>query len=165
MQPLDFVLHFCAAIAAFSQQYSEWILPLFFVLIFCETGLVFAPVLPGSTLLLIAGGLAAEGDFALYEIVGVLIAAALLGDAMGFFFGRLLGVGSSLIKPAYLAKANSFQARFGSKAYAIARLVPMARGLVPFLAGANGVPYRSFFPSNAIGVAASIIDQDRILRS
>lgn len=156
MQPLDFILNFGGAITAFSEQYSEWILPLFFVLIFCETGLVFTPFLPGSTLLLIAGGLAAAGDFALYEILGVLIAAALLGDAMGFFFGRLLGAGSSLIKPAYLAKANAFRARFGSMAYAIARFVPVARGLVPFIAGANGIAYRAFLPSNAIGVAASV---------
>lgn len=153
---MDFVIHFGDSIAAFSQQYSEWLLPLFFVLIFCETGLVLTPFLPGSTLLLIAGGFAARGDFALYEIVGLLVVAATLGDSMGFFFGRLLGLNSRFIKPAYLAKANAFQIRFGAKAYALARFVPIARGLVPFIAGANGVPYRVFLPANAAGVVLCV---------
>ena len=153
---MDFVIHFGDTIAAFSQQHSEWLLPLFFVLIFCETGLVLTPFLPGSTLLLIAGGFAARGDFALYEIVGLLAVAATLGDSMGFFFGRLLGLNSRFIKPAYLAKANAFQTRFGAKAYALARFVPIARGLVPFIAGANGVPYRVFLPPNATGVVLCV---------
>lgn len=153
---MDFVIHFGDTIAAFSQQHSQWLLPLFFVLIFCETGLVLTPFLPGSTLLLIAGGFAARGDFALYEIVGLLAVAATLGDSMGFFFGRLLGLNSRFIKPAYLAKANAFQARFGVKAYALARFVPIARGLVPFIAGANGVPYRVFLPPNAAGVVLCV---------
>lgn len=152
MEPLDFILNFGGVVSVFSQQYSEWIMPLFFVLIFCETGLVLTPFLPGSTLLVIAGGLAADGDFTLYEIFGLLMTAALLGDSMGFFFGRLLGLNSTFIKPTYLSKANAFQNRFGTRAYAFARFVPIARGLVPFIAGANNVPYRSFLPANAAGV-------------
>ena len=168
MQPIDFVIHFGDSIAAFSQPHSEWLLPLFFVLIFvlyfvlyfvlifCETGLVLTPFLPGRTLLLIAGGLAARGDFARYEIAGRLAVAATLGDSMGFFFGRLLGLNSRFIKPAYLAKVNAFQTRFGVKAYALARFVPIARGLVPFIAGANGVRYRVFLPPNATGVVLCV---------
>ncbi|TCW75498.1 hypothetical protein C5O80_37545 [Burkholderia sp. SRS-46] len=156
MNALNFISNFGGAIVAFSDQHSEWVFPVFFLVIFCETGLVLTPFIPGGALLLAAGGLAARGDFTLPGIIGLLVPAALLGDSMSFFFGRMLGLGSGIIKPRYLERAQRFQQRYGSKTFVLARPVPIVRGLIPFMAGATGIRYHQFAPANAVGVGVSV---------
>ncbi|MBC7381679.1 MAG: VTT domain-containing protein [Bacteroidia bacterium] len=145
----------------FVQDHGLWIYGLLFLIIFCETGLVILPLLPGDSLLFTVGVLA--GNPANYLnvilIIVLLIIAALLGDNTNYFIGRFLarkGEGAKLfgiftIKREYILKTEQFYEKHGSKAIIIARFVPIVRTFAPFVAGIGSMKYSRYITFCLIG--------------
>lgn len=136
---------------------SWWAYVLLFVIVFCETGLVVTPILPGDSLLFAAGSFAAEGWFNVHLLFILLFAAAVLGDALNYSIGRRMGMAvfdrkdSKIFKPQYLERTQKFFAKYGNKAIVLARFVPIVRTFAPFLAGVGTMPYRKFATYNILG--------------
>ena len=153
---LDFVLHIDRHLAVLVAQYGPWIYLILFLIVFCETGLVVTPVLPGDSLLFVAGTLAATGGMNAHALVVTLIAAAVLGDSVNYTIGRRLGLSlmarfPRLLKQQYLDKTHAFYERHGGKTIILARFVPIVRTFAPFVAGIGQMRYRRFFVFNLIG--------------
>lgn len=127
-----------------------------FLIVFAETGLVVAPILPGDSLLFAAGALAAAGFMDVMVISGVLVAAAILGDAVNYsvgrFFGRkIVNRGSRLVKREYVVQTTEFFEKHGGKAIVLARFVPIVRTFAPFVAGMCQMPLTRFWTFNISG--------------
>jgi membrane-associated protein len=139
----DLVVHLDAHLAAFVQQYGVWVYGLLFLIVFCETGLVVTPFLPGDSLLFVVGAVAAAGGMDITLVMATLIAAALCGDNVNYWIGRTLGlkVFKRVINPAHLQRTHEFYERHGGKTIIIARFVPIVRTYVPFVAGLGTMPY------------------------
>ncbi|TAK85560.1 MAG: DedA family protein [Betaproteobacteria bacterium] len=139
----DLALHLDRHLAAFVAQHGGWVYLLLFVIVFCETGLVVTPFLPGDSLLFVAGTLAAVGGMDVAVVIAVLIAAALSGDNANYWIGRWAGMRlfSRWLNPAYLKRTHEFYERHGGKTIIIARFVPIVRTYVPFVAGVGEMPY------------------------
>ncbi|SMF41914.1 membrane-associated protein [Pseudogulbenkiania subflava DSM 22618] len=153
---LDFVLHIDRHLAALVAAYGPWIYLFLFLIVFCETGLVVTPVLPGDSLLFVAGTLAATGGMNAHALVATLIAAAILGDTVNYAIGRHLGLSlferfPRLLKRSYLDKTHAFYERHGGKTIILARFVPIVRTFAPFVAGIGTMGYRHFLAYNVIG--------------
>lgn len=156
---IDFVLHIDAHLAALVSTYGIWIYAILFLIIFCETGLVVTPFLPGDSLLFVAGALAAlpGNPMNVHLVVGVLIVAAILGDGANYVIGRLFGEkmfsnpNSKIFKQSYLEKTHKFYERHGGKTIILARFVPVVRTFAPFVAGMGHMSYRHFASFNVIG--------------
>lgn len=156
---IDFVLHIDAHLAALVSAYGIWIYAILFLIIFCETGLVVTPFLPGDSLLFVAGALAAlpGNPMNVHLVVGVLIVAAILGDGANYVIGRLFGEkmfsnpNSKIFKQSYLEKTHKFYERHGGKTIILARFVPVVRTFAPFVAGMGHMSYRHFASFNVIG--------------
>ncbi|MBI3146443.1 MAG: DedA family protein [Pseudogulbenkiania sp.] len=153
---LDFVLHIDRHLAMLVASYGPWIYLILFLIVFCETGLVVTPILPGDSLLFVAGTLAATGGMNAHALVATLIAAAVLGDSVNYTIGRRLGLAlvvrfPRLLKQQYLDKTHAFYERHGGKTIILARFVPIVRTFAPFVAGAGAMGYRHFFAYNIIG--------------
>lgn len=127
------------------------------LIIFAETGLVVMPLLPGDSLLFVAGAVTAIAGLNVHLFVAILIVAAVLGDAVNYFVGSKLGVrafenkNSRIFKPAYLDRTQAFYDKYGAFSIVMGRFVPIVRTFVPFLAGVAQMPYRRFFIYNLIG--------------
>lgn len=140
-------------------HFGLWIYAILFLIIFCETGLVVMPFLPGDSLLFLAGALAArpDNDLHVYWLIAVLIVAAVLGDGVnyliGHFFGKKLfsNPHSKIFKQAYLEKTNNFYEKHGGKTIILARFVPIVRTFAPFVAGMGKMCYKRFASFNIIG--------------
>lgn len=140
-------------------HFGLWIYAILFLIIFCETGLVVTPFLPGDSLLFLAGALAArpDNDLHIYWLIGILIVAAILGDGVnyliGHFFGKKLfsNPNSKIFKQEYLQKTNAFYERHGGKTIILARFVPIVRTFAPFVAGMGKMCYKRFASFNVIG--------------
>src|SRR6188474_932546 len=121
-QLVDIVLHLDVHLVRMVAEYGVWIYAILFAIIFCETGLVVTPILPGDSLLFVAGAVAAGGDLNVHLLAVLLIAAAILGNSVNYAIGRWLGKrfftnrGSKLLNPAHLEKANAFYEHHGGKA-------------------------------------------------
>ncbi|HYD56885.1 MAG TPA: DedA family protein [Burkholderiales bacterium] len=152
----DLIVNLDDHLAAFVAQHGPWVYALLFAIVFCETGLVVTPFLPGDSLLFVAGAVAAVGGMDLYIVMGTLIAAALCGDNVNYFVGRWAGARlfSRFVNPAHLARAQSFYERHGGKTIIIARFVPIVRTYVPFVAGVGRMPYPRYL---AYCVAGALI--------
>jgi membrane-associated protein len=139
----DLAVHLDVHLAAFVQQHGIWVYGLLFAIVFCETGLVVTPFLPGDSLLFVTGAVAAAGGMDIVLVMATLVAAALCGDNVNYWVGRTLGlrVFSRLINPAYLRRTHEFYERHGGKTIIIARFVPIVRTYVPFVAGVGTMPY------------------------
>ena len=139
----DLVVHLDAHLAAFVQQYGVWVYGLLFLIVFCETGLVVTPFLPGDSLLFVTGAVAAAGGMDITLVMATLVAAALCGDNVNYWIGRTLGlkVFSRFINPAHLKRTHEFYERHGGKTIILARFVPIVRTYVPFVAGLGTMPY------------------------
>ncbi|GHU81624.1 membrane protein [Bacteroidia bacterium] len=156
---IDFVLHIDVHLAELVQDYGFWIYGILFLIIFCETGLVVTPFLPGDSLLFVAGTLTALGSnhINVHLMVLLLIAAAILGDACNYFIGKFFGEklfsnpNSKIFKQAYLEKTHNFYEKHGGKTIIIARFVPIVRTFAPFVGGMGKMSYRHFFSFNVIG--------------
>lgn len=146
-------------------QYGTWVYAILFVIIFCETGLVVTPFLPGDSLLFLAGTIAhrASNDLNITVLMLVTIAAAILGDAVNYAIGRFFGErlfrnpDSRIFRRSYLEKTNRFYEKHGGKTIVLARFVPIVRTFAPFVAGMGEMTYRRFFSFNVIGGVAWIV--------
>ncbi len=150
IQLIQFILHIDKHLAVFIANYGVWTYAALFLIVFCETGLVVTPILPGDSLLFATGALAAGTSLNIAIVVPLLICAALLGDTVNYTVGRFLGPklfcsdSSRLFNKQYLAKTHAFYEKYGPKAIIIARFVPIVRTFVPFVAGVANMGYRRF---------------------
>jgi membrane-associated protein len=158
---LDFVLHLDKHLSPIIQEYGAWTYLLLFAIVFCETGLVVTPFLPGDSLLFAAGAFAANGSLSIWALIGALIVAAVLGDtanyAVGHFLGGRLLRSGRLIKPAHLAQTHEFFEKYGGKTVIIARFVPIVRTFAPFVAGLGSMSYGRFMSYNVVGGAGWVL--------
>src|SRR3954471_21177288 len=139
----DLAVHLDQHLAAFVAEHGAWVYALLFAIVFCETGLVVTPFLPGDSLLFVVGAIAAAGGMSLFAVMAVLIAAALCGDNANYWIGRWTGTRllSRLINPAHLDRTHAFYERHGGKTIILARFVPIVRTYAPFVAGIGAMPY------------------------
>lgn len=156
---VDLVLHVDRHLAALLVDYGSWIYAILFLIVFCETGLVVMPFLPGDSLLFVAGALAAGGGMEPGMLIAVLFVAAVLGDSVNYTVGRRFGgrisqwPESRVFNRRALARTNDFFARHGGKTIIIARFMPLIRTFAPFVAGMAAMEYRRFVAFNVIGAA------------
>jgi membrane-associated protein len=139
----DRALHLDVYLAVFVQDHGAWVYALLFAVIFCETGLVVTPFLPGDSLLFVVGALAAVGGMQIGLVIAILVAAALCGDNVNYWVGRTVGrkLAARWINPAHLQRTHAFYDRHGGKTIIIARFMPIIRTYVPFVAGLGAMPY------------------------
>ncbi len=160
---IDFILHIDQHLQALSASYGVWIYAILFLIVFCETGLVVTPFLPGDSLLFAAGGIAAVGGMNIHLMVLLLISAAILGDAVNFAVGKYFGhklfanPNSKIFKQSYLAKTHAFYEKHGGKTIILARFVPIVRTFAPFVAGMGDMHYPRFFSYNVIGAVLWVV--------
>ncbi len=155
---IDFILHIDKRLIDITQTYQGWTYLILFLIIFAETGLVVTPFLPGDSVLFAAGALIAkpETNLSLLAMMGLLIAAAILGDFVNYEIGKHFGArvfkpNSKIFKPAYLEKTQGFYAKYGMKTIIYARFVPIVRTFAPFVAGIVKMPYAKFGAYNIAG--------------
>ncbi len=157
---INIFLHLDVYLAQWVALYGVWIYAILFAVIFCETGLVVTPFLPGDSLLFVAGMIAATGAMNVHLLVALLFIAAVLGDALNYTIGKYFGhrlfanKDSKIFRPEYLSKTHDFFEKYGGKTIIIARFVPIVRTFAPFVAGMAAMTYRKFFAYNVIGGAA-----------
>lgn len=157
MQVIDFILHCNQYIGDFIQNYGNFIYPVLFIIIFCETGLVFLPFLPGDSLIFAAGAFAAIGKMNFWLLLFLIIVAAILGDTANYEIGRHFGKKIlnnkkfKIIKDENLEKAECFVKKHGGVAVFLARFMPIIRTIVPFVVGMGELHYNEFIKYNAIG--------------
>lgn len=162
-QLIDIFLHLDEHLKPILETYGAWTYLLLFLIIFCETGLVVTPFLPGDSLLFAAGAFAASGSLSLTVLMVSLIVAAVLGDTVNYWVGdsigpRLLAFKRfRLIKPEHLAYTHEFYEKYGGKTIIIARFVPIVRTLAPFVAGLGTMTYGKFMSYNVIGGVAWVV--------
>ncbi len=153
---IDMVIHFDKYLPGIIQAYGIWTYLILFAIIFCETGLVVFPYLPGDSLLFVAGALAGPEYLNVEILIVVLIAAAVLGDSANYWIGHTLGMKVlekkySCVKKEHLEKTEEYFTRYGGLTIVIARFVPFIRTFAPFLAGVGKMSYRWFITYNVIG--------------
>ena len=159
-QFLDTVLHLREHIGELISHYGPQIYIIFFLVIFCETGLVLTPFLPGDSLLFTAGAFAALGQLNIWLMFGILSVAAVLGDTVNYWIGHYLGPKvfkwekSRFFNPEHLKRTHEFYQKFGAKTIILARFVPIVRTFAPFVAGIGAMTYAKFFLYNVIGGVA-----------
>jgi membrane-associated protein len=159
---LDFVLHFDKYLRDWIITYDMWVYLILFLIVFCETGLVVLPLLPGDSLLFAAGTFAAadlvtgESPLQLSILFPVLLLAVFLGDNTNYFIGRKIGPAvferdSRFLKKSYLDKTKAFYEKHGGKTVILARFVPIVRTFAPFVAGVGAMTYRKFLTFSILG--------------
>ncbi|HEY4157350.1 MAG TPA: DedA family protein [Polyangiaceae bacterium] len=159
-QLLDIILHLDVHLIEWSHSLGMSLYALLFAIIFCETGLVVTPFLPGDSLLFAVGALCAMGGMNLYLITPLLLAAAVLGDATNYAIGVQVGPRvftsqtSKLLNREQLLRTQAFYERYGGKTIIIARFIPIIRTFAPFVAGIGKMSYRRFFSFNIVGALA-----------
>jgi membrane-associated protein len=154
----DFVLHLDVHLAQLVQQYGNYIYPLLFLVVFCETGLVITPFLPGDSLLFACGALAGAhpDQMSLPLVMAILFIAPLCGDNANYWLGRWIGTRvahSRFVKKEYLDRTHAFYEKYGPKTIIIARFVPIVRTFTPFVAGIGRMSYLRFLAFSVLGAA------------
>jgi len=155
--PLDLILHLDVYLDLLVSNYGVWIYAILFLVIFCETGLVVMPFLPGDSLLFIAGAVAAGGGMDPVLLGGLLMLAAILGDSTNYVIGRTAGErlfsnpNSKIFRRDYLQKTHDFYDKHGGKTVTLARFLPILRTFAPFVAGIARMPYPRFFGFSVFG--------------
>jgi membrane-associated protein len=154
---IDFILHIDKHLAEIIQIYGMWTYLILFLIIFCETGLVVTPFLPGDSLLFVIGALGTSGALDIQLVTILLIIAAVGGDALNYQIGKFIGYkafgikDSSFFKQKYLEITHAFYEKHGGKTIIIARFIPIIRTFAPFVAGMGRMRYWKFFSYNVIG--------------
>ena len=149
-QFIDIVLHLDRHLIWVVENYGAWIYLLLFLVIFCETGLVVTPFLPGDSLLFVAGTLAAVGAMYVHGLFALLVLAAFSGDNTNYWIGRFVGPRvfrierSRLFNPAHLQRTHRFYEKHGGKTVTFARFLPIIRTFAPFVAGIGRMAYPRF---------------------
>ncbi|GGP20825.1 DedA family protein [Silvimonas iriomotensis] len=158
--PIQIFLHLDVYLQQLAQSYGTGIYALLFAVIFCETGLVAFPFLPGDSLLFVGGTVAALGNMDPYVLALTLMAAAILGDSTNYLIGRTVGEklfnnpDSKIFRRDYLLRTHAFYDRHGGKTVTLARFVPIVRTFAPFVAGVGKMPYLRFL---AFSVAGTLV--------
>ncbi|HEY9193244.1 MAG TPA: DedA family protein [Methyloversatilis sp.] len=154
---LEIMLHLDKHLAGLVAQYGPWVYAILFVIVFCETGLIVLPFLPGDSLLFVAGALAAAGGMHLGLLIGLLILAAVLGDAVNYAAGAWFGPkvfrweDSRFFNRAAFDRTHGFYEKHGGKTVIIARFMPLIRTFAPFVAGVGQMSYARFALFNVTG--------------
>ena len=144
-------------IGTFINEYGNFIYVILFLIIFCETGLVFLPFLPGDSLIFAAGAFAAIGELNIFLLWILIVIAAILGDTVNYEIGKHFGKKIlnnkkiTIIKKENLQKAEDLVAKYGGAAVFIARFMPIIRTIVPFVVGIGQLHYPKFIKFNALG--------------
>ena len=158
---IDIVLHLDAHLLALTREYGIWIYAILFLIIYCETGLVVTPFLPGDSLLFVAGALCGLGALQLEWLAPLLMLAAFGGDNTNYWIGRLIGMRllrrtNGLIRREHIDKTHAFYEKHGGKTILFARFLPIVRTFAPFVAGIGLMRYRLFMLFSALGSLAWI---------
>lgn len=154
---LDFFLHAENHLKVFIEHYGVWIYALLFLIVFCETGLVVTPFLPGDSLLFAVGALAAQGLMKVEIIAPLLLCAAILGNSTNYAIGSWIGPkvfhfeSGWFFRKDYLMKAHAFYEKYGGRAVSLAQFMPIVRTFAPFVAGVGSMTYRKFIAFNVLG--------------
>lgn len=154
---IDFIIHLDAHLAEIIANYGVWTYLILFAIIFCETGLVVTPVLPGDSLLFIVGALSASGALELWFSAFLLIVAAVLGDTVNYHIGKFFGLKLfnqkrlPFLKKEYLDRTHHFYEKHGGKTIILARFIPIIRTFAPFVAGMGNMGYWRFTGYNLTG--------------
>nr|WP_314265081.1 DedA family protein [uncultured Moellerella sp.] len=156
---IDFILNIDVHLAELVAEYGIWVYAILFLILFCETGLVVTPFLPGDSLLFVAGAISAldTNDLNVHLMVLLMIIAAIVGDAVNYTIGRIFGdklfknPDSKIFRRSYLDKTHAFYEKHGGKAIILARFVPIVRTFAPFVAGMGKMSYRHFAFYNVAG--------------
>ncbi|HMV30758.1 MAG: DedA family protein [Gemmatimonadales bacterium] len=156
---IDLFLHLDTHLSELIAAYGTWTYAILFLIIFCETGLVVTPFLPGDSLLFAAGTFAGMGDLHPGLLFLLLFSASVLGDSTNYWVGRYIGpraFGGNIrfLKREYLDKTHSFYDRHGRKTVILARFLPIIRTFAPFVAGVGAMPYGRFVSMSLAGSAA-----------
>jgi len=152
----DFIIHIDTHLQSIIASYGALTYGILFFIVFCETGLVVTPFLPGDSLLFAAGTFAALGALRIEVLVLLLATAAVLGDAVNYSLGKFIGLrtfrnGGRIFKEEYLRRTQEFYARHGGKTIILARFIPIIRTFAPFVAGVSGMAYWRFALFNVTG--------------
>jgi membrane-associated protein len=153
---IDFFLHLDRHLSQVISQYGTWTHGILFLIVFCETGLVVTPFLPGDSLLFAAGTFAALGALDVRLIVVLLIIAAIVGDTVNYWVGayvgpRAFGGNVRFLRKEYLDRTHAFYEKHGGKTIILARFVPIIRTFAPFVAGVGAMSYPKFLTYNVVG--------------
>ena len=156
---VDIILHLDKYLAVLLAEYGVWVYAILFAIIFCETGLVVTPFLPGDSLLFVAGAAAAAGGMNIWILSGLLFVAAVLGDNTNYWIGRYIGPRvfrweeSRFFNRAAFDKTHAYFESHGGKTIIIARFLPILRTFAPFVAGVGKMTYSRFLPLDILGGA------------
>jgi membrane-associated protein len=158
----DLFLHLDRHLADITQAYGGWTYAILFVIVFCETGLVITPFLPGDSLLFAAGSLTTLGGLRAEVLCVLLIIAAVLGDTVNYHIGRYVGPRAfsgnlRFLKQEHLDRTRAFYERHGAKTIVLARFIPIIRTFAPFVAGVGIMDYRRFITYNVTGGIAWVV--------
>jgi membrane-associated protein len=161
-QFIDLFLHLDKHLEAVTRDYGVWTYAILFVIVFCETGLVVTPILPGDSLLFAGGALSALGALNPWAMGGLLIVAAVVGDMVNYWAGHYFGArifkpDARFLKTEYLERTHRFYERYGGKTIVMCRFVPIIRTFAPFVAGMGRMTYRRFFVYNITGAILWVI--------
>ncbi|MDX2121037.1 MAG: DedA family protein [Gemmatimonadota bacterium] len=153
---IDLFLHLDKHLSELIAAYGTWTYAILFLIVFCETGLVVTPFLPGDSLLFAAGTFAALGAMDPWILFGLLTAAAILGDTLNYWIGKRIGPAAfsgrfRLLNQTHLRKTEAFYEKHGGKTIIMARFVPIIRTFAPFVAGVGTMEYGRFLMFNVIG--------------
>ncbi|BFN02786.1 DedA family protein [Moraxella sp. K23] len=160
---VDFILHIGDHLQELVNNYGNWIYAILFAIVFCETGLVVLPFLPGDSMLFAAGTIAAVGDMNIFVLIGLLIVAAVLGDFVNFEIGKHFGQklfsnpNSKIFKQSYLQKTHDYYERYGGRTIIIARFIPIVRTFAPFVGGMGNMNYAQFARYNIVGAVLWVV--------
>ncbi|HTN76371.1 MAG TPA: DedA family protein [Pirellulaceae bacterium] len=156
---IDFILHIDDHLKQITRDYGALTYAVLFAIVFCETGLVFMPLLPGDSLLFAAGTLAADPLYGMniWLLCGLLIVAAIIGDTVNYHVGYFFGDRIPFINKKHIARTQAFFERHGKKTIILARFVPIVRTFAPFVAGIGKMNYGQFLLYNAIGGVAWVV--------
>ncbi|HEX6644942.1 MAG TPA: DedA family protein [Gemmatimonadales bacterium] len=153
---IDFFLHLDVHLAEIIDKFGAGAYGILFLIVFCETGLVVTPFLPGDSLLFAAGAFAALGSFEIVPLMALLIAAAILGDTVNYWIGARIGPRAfsgniRFLKQEYLVRTTEFYEKHGGKTIVLARFIPIVRTFAPFVAGVGRMNYARFLAYNVVG--------------
>lgn len=160
---IDLFLHIDKHLGTIIETYHSWTYLILFLVVFCETGLVVTPFLPGDSLLFATGAFAARGSLDVHSVALLLFVAAVLGDAVNYMVGHFFGPkllqrpNSRIFKKEYLDRTHRFYEKYGGKTIIFARFVPIVRTFAPFLAGVGTMTYTKFALYNVAGAALWIL--------
>ncbi len=156
-EAIEFVIHIDVHLQSLCTTYGVWVYAILFVIVFCETGLVVTPFLPGDSLLFAIGSLVALGALEARVAAPLLVAAALSGDNVNYWVGRYIGPRvfqkekSRFLNKEYLDRTHTFYNKHGRKTVVIARFLPIIRTFAPFVAGIGRMKYRVFLTFSILG--------------